>query len=694
MKLKVLFQYLMAFLPFIILTGLVSCKKGEETFDAESSGIMPSFLNRISKIPMEEIDENHASTSGKMRVLGVQYSHPFGIENMRKAFHNLYPKLTKKLPVSHRYVRFLPKSSEDLIKLDKSDLVLLDTPFDYEIKEQGSYYHDPAISGEYTYLYTVAQTDQPLPDVSYEVLEELFLPVTDANIMAEACRILEIPYKKAGLNSLQISPEDLPVITDDMTDDEVARIGGTTAVPWHPPVAPIDGGGGPVVPTCNRSFNGSPDGVPSGRVTLDDSQLGTEGVRRIKMICIGMFYIESDETDDCGYYEMNRNIAFDVEFWFFGTQHIHIVPDVWYTTQFENDRARFRTTHIGTSILGQYEMTTTHSIGVWAAPHNGRNFNYNPGGNVNDEATRFWVTAQANNALHDFYDFSADTQIGIAPPPKRLEVLLNDFQGGSGVAPMIARNYATGGNLPAVNAGIVIGLCGLTVASAPLAVTGPWGASVTALSAGATIIAARVALSPPDVIIGYNFRQGLSGTGNCLDRWRQSDLFRSLCYHEFAHAGHYSKVGNTYWEWNMQYMVTHGNNPDNEHPYGSGTADGHERCEIIEGWATLIEYQFTHKKYPTLFGRCFNSNPYEQRLENLYKGWYIIPQGLFYDLEDNVADLGGNDAMDGLTTAQIYSKLDAHTHGYKYLRDRLVDLRPTRAADIDRTMKQGYNLNY
>ena len=110
-------------------------------------------MNRISNIPTEEIDENHPSTSGKMRVLGEKYNHPFGIVNMRKAFHNLYPKLTRQLPVSHRYVRFLPKSSEDLMELDKSDLVLLDTPFDYEIKEQGSYYHDPAISGEYTYLY-------------------------------------------------------------------------------------------------------------------------------------------------------------------------------------------------------------------------------------------------------------------------------------------------------------------------------------------------------------------------------------------------------------------------------------------------------------------------------------------------------------------------------------------------------------
>ena len=41
MKLKVFLQYLMAFLPFLILTGLVSCKKDENAL--ENADITPFF---------------------------------------------------------------------------------------------------------------------------------------------------------------------------------------------------------------------------------------------------------------------------------------------------------------------------------------------------------------------------------------------------------------------------------------------------------------------------------------------------------------------------------------------------------------------------------------------------------------------------------------------------------------------------
>jgi hypothetical protein len=492
-----------------------------------------------------------------------------------------------------------------------------------------------------------------------------------------------------------------------MPDDEIARAGGTTATPWHPPVPPIDGGAGgptpPPIPTCSRDFSNSPDGVPSGRVTLDDSQLGREGVRRILVICIGLFYIEADETDDCGYYEMRKDISFDI-WYLLGTAHV--VPSVWYNTQFENDRARFRTTHIGTAILGQYEMTTTHSIGIWAAPHNGRDFNYNPGNDLHDEATRFWATAQANNALHDFYDFADDSDVGIAPPPKQLEVLLVDFlMEGAGVAPMIARNYATGGHLPAVNAGIIVGLCGTAVVSSAIPVVGP---GLSTVSAAAAIIATKVALCPPDVIIGYDLQGPGGSCGN--NKWRQSDEFKGLCYHEYAHAGHYTKVGNTYWEYNMQYTITYGKkNTDGSVndalTYGAGNRDGHERCEIIEAWATLIGYYFTDKKYSTHFyNYCVtNTKDYKQRLERLYLGWDIIPQGLFYDLLDAPTETEtnngpnlptGTDNISDINIPSIYSKLDAHTHGFKYLRDRLVELKPNKAAEIDQLLRDGYHRNY
>jgi hypothetical protein len=561
--------------------------------------------------------------------------------------------------------------------------IVLDTPLDYEIVGQGDHYHDPTVGGEYTWLYTVVPTGTVLPEVQYEVLEELFLPKTHTAIMAEACNILGFPYKGNGHNAQQLVAGDLAVINDGMSDDAV----NTALGAWTPPPPPPTRPNPPVIidpdpVTCNRDFSHASPGVPSGRVTLADSQLGTEGVRRVKVNCIGLFYIESAYTDECGYYEMDNTITFDL--WYvWGTTHV--TPDVTYNIQFENDRARFRTTHLFTSILGQYEMTTTHIIGTWRAPHNGRNFHYTAGTDVHDEATRFWATAQANNALHDFYDFAAEPEIGIKPPPKRLELLLTDFMEGSGVAPMIARNYVTGGQMPLVSVAMVLGSCGITAATA---VTPGWG---TGVSAAATHIALRVALCPPDVLLGYDTPQ--FENFNCT-RWRISDNFRELCYHEFAHASHYAKVGNTYWEWNMQYMVTHGNT-DAIHPYGTGNQDGHERCEIIESWAWCIGHTFAHKKYGGLFNDCVWTRNYLLRLEEEYKQWSIIPTGMFYDLIDKNNDFSNStEPMDGLTVKEIYGKLDAHTDTYRYFRDRMVELRPNRVNDIDTDLRVGYHLNY
>jgi hypothetical protein len=129
---QIIFYEKSSFLFTVVVLGLIACKKGDPISD---SALFPIGM-RSSGGTTEIIDGNHPSVQNKQRILGVQYQHPFGISNMRQAFQNLYPSLTIQLTASHRYLRFLPHSSADLVKLDKSGFVLLDTPLDYEIVGQ------------------------------------------------------------------------------------------------------------------------------------------------------------------------------------------------------------------------------------------------------------------------------------------------------------------------------------------------------------------------------------------------------------------------------------------------------------------------------------------------------------------------------------------------------------------------------
>jgi hypothetical protein len=79
----------------------------------------------------------------------------------------------------HLYIKFKPKTEEelDLLKRD-STLVLYDIPLDFEVEENGNFYHDPEVPiDQPTYQYTFISVNKQLPSgVAYEILEELFIP--------------------------------------------------------------------------------------------------------------------------------------------------------------------------------------------------------------------------------------------------------------------------------------------------------------------------------------------------------------------------------------------------------------------------------------------------------------------------------------------------------------------------------------
>jgi hypothetical protein len=119
--------------------------------------------------------------------LGKKLKNPYSVENMQKAYDNLNKRETKsssdiKITTTHIYVKFKPKNEEELSILESDTiLILYDYPLDYEILQNGDYYHDPELpKNQPTYQYASVKIEQELPnEVDYEILSELFIPDED-----------------------------------------------------------------------------------------------------------------------------------------------------------------------------------------------------------------------------------------------------------------------------------------------------------------------------------------------------------------------------------------------------------------------------------------------------------------------------------------------------------------------------------
>lgn len=151
-------------LPVLLLL-LVSCSENG-TFEVQPAS------------PVAEVQEPEG-----MMVLGEQLNNPYSVANMQKALEALSPQTKsgigeETISATHRYVKFIPKTEEELslLKTD-STLILYQYPLDYEIIQYGSY-HDPNVPDDQpTPLYCSIPIGKELPEgVEAVVLEYLYIP--------------------------------------------------------------------------------------------------------------------------------------------------------------------------------------------------------------------------------------------------------------------------------------------------------------------------------------------------------------------------------------------------------------------------------------------------------------------------------------------------------------------------------------
>ena len=216
-----------------------------------------------------------AGTDGRAKIvahgmihLGKKLSNPYSLANMGNALASLYPTRSGSgLQPTDLYVRFLPKSGEDYELLSSLGVEMADHPLDYEIIQEGDYYHDPSIpEGEITWQYAVVPPDFDFPaGISHEILEECLIP--DEDIQTRGFE--DVDWEAVERQSFEASGN-----------------GSMLHVPTRSKVK------------------------PSGRITIKDDKLGkTVGVSGVKMTASVFVKVSTTYTDAQGNYSFSSKFA-------------------------------------------------------------------------------------------------------------------------------------------------------------------------------------------------------------------------------------------------------------------------------------------------------------------------------------------------------------------------------------------------
>ena len=204
-------------------------------------------------------------------VLGARLENPYKTENITKALEALYPTKADRVDVktTDLYVRFLPVTEEQMDILEGLELKLMDHPLDYEILEDGDWYHDPEVPDDrMTWQYAVVPRDFVFPDVEYEIIDE--------------CHISE---NASGTRS------------EDGIDWEAVERQSYI----------MTGNAGYLLPDTKA------DKVcPSGRITIvDDKSEGGRpvGVKGVRVSCNSFVKFAHSYTDEDGYYKIGKKFS-------------------------------------------------------------------------------------------------------------------------------------------------------------------------------------------------------------------------------------------------------------------------------------------------------------------------------------------------------------------------------------------------
>jgi len=154
----------------IVAFALISCEKQESVIDSIG---MKSNITRTNSVLIEKVKK---------------LENPYSVSNMKKAYAILQKenglRMLLHIDATHYYVRFLPKDSVEYeTLLADTSLTLFSYPLDYELTE-GEIYIEPSIgNNHFTWLYTRVPVDYIFSNITYEIIEELYLPTLTEGVL-------------------------------------------------------------------------------------------------------------------------------------------------------------------------------------------------------------------------------------------------------------------------------------------------------------------------------------------------------------------------------------------------------------------------------------------------------------------------------------------------------------------------------
>jgi hypothetical protein len=196
---------------------------------------------------------------------------------------------------------------------------------------------------------------------------------------------------------------------------------------------------------------------------------------------------------------------------------------------------------------------------------------------------------------------------------------------------------------------------------------------------------------------GVLFRSLDMGLGYKTPVLWESNRVKDLMYHELAHAAHFNKVGDNWWNdlvMAESFTIVGGGGSA---PYGNGT-DGpnSEIISVAESWAEHVAETFSNIQY----GALANTQKFKQgitytinspvnnlgahlnaiedfspnRMNDPHR-W--IPEGIYYDLNDNRNDRNFDpvlpiDNVAGYTNQQFFNALDIDIRSMPQYRVRFL----------------------
>ena len=508
--------------------------------------LMALILMSCSKDGMQSetgVDYNYGrQLSHEKIVLGSRLENPYKTANITKALHELYPTRADRVEVktTDLYVRFLPKNDSEYRLLEELGLNLMDHPLDYEILEEGDWYHDPEVpENNVTWQYAVVSRDFVFPDVEYEIIDECYLAENDASTKSDEGidwdAVERHSYILTG-NEDKLAPET-----------KASRV------------------------------------KPSGRITIVDEHINGGapfGVAGVMVSCNSFIRFAQSYTDEEGYYKMNKAFSSKPR----------------YRLVFKNKKG---------FALGFNLILVPASISTLGkASPNGINMTV-----TKKSESKLYKRCVVNNAAYDYYMRCAPADMNLALPPKDMRIwLFHKLKASSAVM---------------MHHGAIIDH------DLVRSFLGDFGPLIKCFL--------------PDITLG------VSGKND------YRSIYSAVC-HELAHSSHFSKVGASYWNRYILYIIT-SFIASGGMTYGDGTGEGAGICEVGEMWAYHVENRMYHDRYGGNFPTFGTS-------------YWFHPQ-IFRYVEEK-----------GMELWEIFSVLNANVKSVTDLENALITARPDQAAAI------------